>query len=128
MTRSARPLEREVLSSIRLALGLEPDLVLWRNAVGQADVADRAGARRLVYGLAVGSADLVGILAVRDGATGAAVGRFVAIEVKRPGEKARPEQAQWLALVRRMGGFACVVVSVEEARAAIDRARGGAYQ
>ena len=123
MTRSARPLEREVLSSIRLALGLEPDLVLWRNTVGQADVADRAGVRRLVYGLAVGSADLVGILRVAHGC-----GRWVALEVKRPGEKARPEQAEWLSLVRRMGGFACVVVSVEEARAAIDRARGGAYQ
>ena len=53
------------------------------------------------------------------------LGLFVALEVKRPGEKADPHQLEWLASVRKVGGFACVVTSVEEARAAIKRARGG---
>jgi hypothetical protein len=62
-------------------------------------VAEHRGAR-VRYGLAVGSA----------------AGRT------------SPEQRQWLDLVRRNGGFACVVRSVDEARAAIARARTGARE
>jgi hypothetical protein len=39
-----------------------------------------------------------------------------------------PEQEQWMALVRRGGGFACVVRGVDEARAAVERCRAGASQ
>ena len=125
MTRSARPLEREVLSSIRLALGLEPDLVLWRNNVGVAThvtthVGRGLGTCRVVYGLCPGSADLVGLLAPS--------GRFLGLEVKRPGEKPTPAQVQWLDLVRGMGGFAAVVSSVDEALAAVARAGRGARE
>jgi hypothetical protein len=70
------------------------------------------------YGLAVGSADLIGCLD----------GRFVALEVKAAAGRTSPEQRQWLDLVRRNGGFACVVRSVDEARAAIARARKGAHE
>lgn len=72
------------------------------------------------YGLARGSADLVGILAPH--------GRLVALEVKTPTGRVAPEQEQWLELVRRMGGFACVVRSVADARDALARARMGAAQ
>jgi hypothetical protein len=88
--------------------------VLWRNNTG---VAEHRGAR-VRYGLAVGSADLIGCLD----------GRFVALEVKAATGRASPEQRQWLDLVRRNGGFACVVRSVDEARAAIARARTGARE
>ena len=67
------------------------------------------------YGLAVGSADLIGCLG----------GRFIALEVKAAAGRTSPEQRQWLDLVRRNGGFAAVVRSVDEARAAIARARRG---
>jgi hypothetical protein len=53
------------------------------------------------------------------------LGRLIALEVKRPGEKPRPEQVRFLELVRRFGGFAAVVTSPEDALAAIERARGG---
>jgi len=103
--------EGQLQDSIRLALAHEPDLVLWRNNVG---VAEQRGAR-VRYGLATGSADLIGCLA----------GRFVALEIKTATGRARPEQTQWLELVRRYGGFAAIVRSVDEARAAIARARCG---
>jgi hypothetical protein len=103
--------EGQIQDAIRLALAHEPDLVLWRNNVG---VAEHRGAR-VRYGLAVGSADLVGCLA----------GRFVALEVKTATGRASQEQRQWLTLVRRYGGFSAIVRSVEEAREAIARARRG---
>lgn len=58
-------------------------------------------------------------------------GRFIALEAKRPAGPGRArgrtseEQDQWLSLVRRMGGFAAVVDSVDAARAALERARRG---
>jgi hypothetical protein len=70
------------------------------------------------YGLAVGSSDLIGCLN----------GRFIALEVKTPTGRASPQQRQWLDLVRRHGGFAAIVRSVEDARGAIARARTGASE
>lgn len=107
--------ESAIQDAIRLALGTEPGLVLWRNNVGTAEHWTERGTQRVRYGLAPGSADLVGICG----------GRFIALEVKTPAGRVAPEQVQWLALVRRQGGFAAVVRSVEEARAAIARCRAG---
>ena len=106
-------LENELQRAIRLALGREPDLVLWRNSVGLTEHPD---GRVVRYGLAKGSSDLVGV---------GPQGRFVALEVKRPGEKPTPDQSLFLALVEKRGGFAAVVHSMEEAREAIERCRGG---
>lgn len=100
--------------AIRVALSGEPGLVLWRNNVG---IAEHRG-QRVRYGLAVGSADLVGCLD----------GRFVALEVKTATGRVAPEQKLWLDLVRRYGGFAAIVRSVDEARAAVARARAGDSQ
>jgi hypothetical protein len=44
---------------------------------------------------------------------------------RRPGGKTRPDQDRWLASVRKLGGFACVVRSVDEAVAAVARCRQG---
>jgi hypothetical protein len=106
--------EGHIQDAIRLALTDEPGLVVWRNNTG---VAEHRGAR-VRYGLAVGSADLIGCLD----------GRFVALEIKTAVGRASPEQHLWLSLVRRNGGFAAVVRSVEEAHDAIARARMGAKE
>lgn len=69
-------------------------------------------------GLGVGVADLVCV--VRP------YGRFLAIEVKRPGyspSDVRPEQTKWMAVVRRYGGIAGIATSVEEAFRLVDLAR-----
>lgn len=106
--------EGQIQDAIRLALTDEPGLVVWRNNTG---VAEHRGAR-VRYGLAVGSADLIGCLD----------GRFIALEVKTAVGRTSPEQRMWLDLVRRNGGFAAVVRSVDEARGAIARARTGAKE
>lgn len=105
--------EAEIQDAIRLA-GHSLGLVLWRNNTGLAV----DGLRRIRYGLAVGSSDLIGILVPE--------GRFIALEVKAPnGKGPTPEQERFLTLVRRSGGFAAVVRSLEDARKAIERARQG---
>ena len=114
--------ESGLQAEIRLALGRDPTLVLWRNSTGTASHLNPHTNRTTTvrYGLAVGSSDLVGILSP--------AGRFIALEIKTATGRVRPEQAQWLALVRSRGGFAAVVRSVDEARAAIERARAGASE
>lgn len=46
-------------------------------------------------------------------------GRYFALEVKRPGEEATPEQVAFLATVRAGGGIAAVVHSFEDAARAL---------
>lgn len=106
--------EAALLHDVRLALGSDPSLVCWRQNSGA--LTDVNG-RLVRYGLAVGSADLVGILAPS--------GRFFALEVKTPQGRVTPEQVQWAELVRRMGGFCAVVRSVDQAMTALERARRG---
>ena len=106
--------EREIQQAIRLAVQ-GPDIVLWRNNVGTAVQADGSVVR---YGLAVGSADLVGVVA----------GRFFALEVKSERGRVTDEQRQWIALVQSKGGFAAVVRSVDEALAAVERCRKGGVE
>jgi len=123
--------EGALSDAIREALAYERDLLLMRNS----QAAMRKGSRVYKGGLGNGSADLVGVLTMRvhlvdepleHGGIVRWRGLFVALEVKRPGEAAEPHQEAWLQSVRTRGGFAAVVHSVEEARAAIARARAGA--
>lgn len=105
--------ESRILADIRLALGADPRCVLWRNSTG---VAESEG-RKMRFGLVRGGADLIGIVAPR--------GRFFALEVKAERGRVSTEQTQFIELVRRMGGFAAVVRSVDEAKAALDAAVAG---
>ena len=109
--------EAEIQQQIRLALGRETDLVLWRNNVGIGTMDDGS---KQQFGLCKGASDLVGILAP--------TGRFVAFEVKSAKGRVRDEQKLFLELVRGRGGFAAVVRSVDEAKAALERARAGANE
>lgn len=101
--------ETVIMRNVRLALNRTGRARLVRNNVG----VDAAHGIR--YGLGVGSADLVGMLRS---------GRVFCLEVKAGGRTTR-EQAAWLASVRRWGGFAAVVRSVEDAMAALERAEQG---
>ena len=93
-----------------------PGVVFWRNQTGFTKEEDRG----IRYGLAVGSSDLIGIVD----------GRFAALEVKTDKRKTEPtdDQKRFMRCVRRAGGFACVVRSVEEALAAVERARKGEFE
>lgn len=111
--------ETQLLAEIRLALGRDPRVVLWRNNVGTArhDGTDRP----VQYGLCVGSSDLIGIVTMATDS----MGRFFALEVKLPTGRVSREQQLFLALVNRRGGYACIVRSVDDARAAVDAAHRG---
>ncbi len=117
--------ENEIQRNVRLALGKLPYLVLWRNNTGVATFGNNGDRGRVRYGLCEGSSDLVGIVTMPDGN-----GRFIALELKREdeGSKESELQAKFLELVRKRGGFACIVRSVDEALLAVERARLGAAQ
>ncbi len=103
-----------LVRELRIKVGNLSDVVLWPNNNG---VATFESGAKVKYGLVKGCADLVGILGPH--------GRWLALEVKTGEAVATEEQRLFMALVRNMGGFACVVRSIEEGHAAIERARKG---
>lgn len=107
------PTEADVLRDVRLALGRMSDVVLWRNSVGLA-----RGERTLRYGLAVGSADLVGV---------GPGGRFLALECKRPGGRLSRDQLRWGRIVERHGGVYAIVTSVRDAESVVALMRRAAW-
>ena len=119
--------ESRTQHDIRLALGLEDDLVLWRNAAGA--IRDDKGKIVGKFGLVVGACDTIGIqtLPVRLLPPETIIGRFFALEIKTHAKwsKPEPEQERFINLVRARGGFAAIGRDVDEARAALERARKG---
>ena len=115
--------ERDVQRAIRVALGGR-DVVLWRNETGATvpvrlselqacrrdpELLEKLIARGVLrYGLCEGSSDLIGMRR--------SDGKFVAIEVKAPTGRRRPEQKLFVELVQSFGGLAGFASSVEEAR------------
>lgn len=97
---------------------------LFRNHVGVADHLSPDGdQRRVRHGLPPGSSDLVGWTAD---------GRFLSIEVKRPGWRSTPAwraspQAAWLRAVAQAGGVAMVVTSVAEALDGLAKGSAGDF-
>jgi len=73
--------------------------------------------RRVQFGLAVGSADLIGLrsITITPEMVGRTVAVFASIEVKRPGAHTTGAQRDWAVMVASMGGIAGVARSVEEA-------------
>jgi hypothetical protein len=80
----------------------------WRNNTG----AVRVGRRLIRFG-EVGAADILGVLPG---------GRLLAVECKRPGNRATAAQAAWLAMIAEGGALALVVVSVEDLAAQLREA------
>jgi hypothetical protein len=111
----------ELVHPIRIALNKLPGVRVWRNNSGV--LKDPFGTP-VRYGLGTGSADLIG-LCCRPWTPAPSPARFLALEVKRRGEYPTVDQAAWLRCVRELGGFACVVHSVDEALAAVQRCREG---
>lgn len=111
--------EAVILREIMIAIGAEPGVLLMRNQVGAVERFDeRTNTTRVErYGLGVGSADLVAILAPS--------GRWFCLEVKSDTGSVEPEQAKWHERARGFGAFVAVVRSADEAKAALERARRG---
>lgn len=100
--RIAKPLERTVLRAVLSALAIHPS-VAWavRMNVG----AFNNGAGNYVRVGFVGCSDVIGQL--RDG-------RFLAVEVKRPGGKVTDDQSAFLDRVATHGGVGFVAYGVDD--------------
>ncbi len=105
--------ESDVLAACLQYLILK-GLYVWRQ--NQGAIPRKGGGYRRFVGLR-GVADILGILPQRVEVVGEGEIRFgnlLAVEVKRPGEKPRPEQAAFLARVNELGGVGICVHSVRE--------------
>ena len=107
--------ETNIQQRIRLALGTDPNVRLFRNQVGQ--LPDPRTGRPVQFGLAKGSADLVGwkTVTITSDMVGQSFAQFVRIEVKTPTGRPTQHQQAWLAAVEKAGGIAGIARSVDDA-------------
>ena len=107
--------ETNLQQQIRLALGTHPDTRLFRNQVGS--LPDPRTGRLVTFGLARGSADLIGwrTVTITPDMVGQQLAVFTSVEVKTPTGRIRPEQHAWLGAVHGAGGIAGVARSVPDA-------------
>ena len=105
--------ESDIQSLIRQQVGNGP-VRLFRNNVG---ATKDARGRLIRYGLAKGSADLIGWVArkITPADVGETIAQFVSIEVKSSSGKPRPDQISWQNIVNQAGGLAGIARSVEDA-------------
>jgi hypothetical protein len=108
--------ETTLQQQIRLALGTNPDARIFRNQVGS--LPDPRTGRLVTFGLARGSADLIGwrTVTITQAMVGTRLAIFTSIEVKTPTGRIRPEQQAWLDVVLRGGGIAGIARSVTDAQ------------
>ena len=100
--------EQDTVRAILAYLGAR-GVLAWRNNVG----AVSAGGRFVRFG-SKGMSDIIGVLPPRLETNNRNFGRFLAIEVKRPGQQPTPYQAGFLDQVRKAGGVAFVATSVQD--------------
>ena len=107
--------ETTLQQQIRLAVGTNPDARIFRNQVGS--LPDSRTGRLVTFGLARGSADLIGwrTITVTQSMVGIRLAIFTSIEVKTPTGRIRPEQQAWLEAVQQAGGIAIIARSVPDA-------------
>jgi hypothetical protein len=107
--------ETDLQQRIRLALGTHPDARLFRNQVGS--LPDPRTGRLVTFGLARGSADLIGwrTVTVTPEMVGQRIAVFTSLEIKTPSGRLSPAQTHWLHAVRTAGGIAGVARSVADA-------------
>lgn len=103
--------ETERQTAILGALAIEPGVCAFRNNTG----AVRRHGRVIRFGLGVGSADIIAIVAPH--------GRFVALEVKDEKGETSDAQDNWQRVIEAHGGVYAVVRTIFEALAAVRRAR-----
>jgi hypothetical protein len=108
-------LETTLQQEIRLALGTIPSARVFRNQVGS--LPDPRTGRLVTFGLARGSADLIGwrTVVITPEMVGTTLAVFLSIEVKTPSGRLSPFQRNWQAAVLAAGGIAGVARSVPDA-------------
>ena len=104
--------ESAIMRQIHAHLGLREDIRLFRNNVG---VAKMANGSYLKYGLATGSADLIGWKSrvITQDDVGKTFAQFLSIEVKTPKGVVASQQRKWQEIVNRMGGIGIITCDKE---------------
>lgn len=107
--------ETDLQQRIRLALGTHPEAKLFRNNSGS--LPDPRTGRLVTFGLARGSADLIGwrTLVITPEMVGQRIAVFTSLEIKTPTGRLAPAQRHWLQAVHQAGGIAGVARSVGDA-------------
>jgi hypothetical protein len=106
--------ERDVSKQIQEVAKQFDNVKLWRNNRGQVMLDNGA---RIAYGVGPnGASDFIGYrrITITLDMVGHRIAQFLAIEAKRPGAKARPDQADFIEQVNEDGGRAGVATSAEE--------------
>ena len=99
------PNETSIQNAILTYLSYRRDVFVWRNNTTGVYDAKRGRYRSSGKFAIKGVADILGITEE---------GRFIALEVKRPGGRASADQSNYLSRIKAFGGIAAVVTSVEE--------------
>ena len=107
--------ETVLQQQIRIALGQRSDLRLFRNNTGT--LPDPRTGRPVQFGLAKGSADLVGLrtITITPDMVGRQVVVFTSLEIKTPTGRISPEQKNWHEMVGSRGGISGFVRSLQDA-------------
>lgn len=129
--------ETNILRTIMLAIGINPNIRIFRNNTGSAwigasvkftkrqsvnvesgDVLVKQG-RYFTAGLCVGSSDLIGIKSVEitPDMIGKKIAIFTAIEVKKINGRVSKEQTNFINMINSLGGIAFIARSDDEAKA-----------
>jgi len=108
--------ETTLQQQIRLAVGTSPETRIFRNQVGS--LPDPRTGRLVTFGLARGSADLIGwrTVTITQAMVGSRIAVFTSIEVKTPTGRIQPMQQAWLEAVTQAGGLAGIARSVTDAQ------------
>ena len=107
MARSESNIQREIYFHLNRG-----NRRVFRNNVGSLFV----DGRKVEYGLAVGSGDLIGweSIEITQDMVGQKIARFLSVEVKSKTGKASEAQKNWCNTVSRFGGRAIITNSVED--------------
>ena len=108
--------ETTLQQQIRLAVGTSPETRIFRNQVGS--LPDPRTGRLVTFGLARGSADLIGwrTVTITQAMVGTRLAIFTSIEVKTPTGRVSSIQQAWLEAVHHAGGIAGIARSVDDAK------------
>lgn len=107
--------ETKIQQEIRLAVGQEKNLRLFRNETGT--LPDPRTGKWVQFGLCKGSSDLIGFkeVVIDESHIGQKLAVFTSIEVKTKSGKLSDMQHNWLQVVKNAGGITGVARTVSEA-------------
>ena len=112
------PSEYAIRHDVRLVLGLDRDVVVWRTNLGSHA---RPIDCDILQAVSAATSGLIGVVnATYDGVR---VGRFIALEIKRPDARPTKDQLAFLRLVQNQGGVAALISSPSQAVAVVAQAK-----